>query len=67
MSTSRSTTSELVQWLVGFFGAALFFAIVPRLVQYVTRRVVGRFLFETLAVALVGVLFERGIGLLDRK
>jgi len=56
-----------VQWLVGFFGAALFFAIVPRLVQYVTRRVIGRFLFETLAVALVGVLFERGIGLLDRK
>jgi hypothetical protein len=57
----------LVQWLTGFLGAALVVAIVPQVGRFLLRRVVGKFLLETIAFAAVGVLLERGLSLIDRR
>ena len=67
MSNPRSIQSDLVQWLAGFLGAMLVVAVVPRAVRFVTRRILGKFLIETVLFAVVGVLFERGFELIDRK
>lgn len=67
MSTPRTLQSDLVQWLAGFLGAAVIVAVVPRAVRFVTRRILGKFLLETIAFAVLGVLFERGADLIDRR
>jgi selenophosphate synthetase-related protein len=67
VSKSRPLRLDLVQWLTGFLGAALVVAIVPQVGRFLLRRVVGKFLLETIAFAAVGVLLERGLSLIDRR
>lgn len=63
----RTFRSDLIQLLTGFLGAAFVVAVVPRAVRFIVRRVVGKFLLETVAFAALGLLLERGIDLLDRR
>jgi hypothetical protein len=67
VSKPRLLRLDLVQWLTGFLGAALVVAIVPQVARFLLRRVVGKFLLETIAFAAVGVLLERGLSLIDRR
>ncbi len=55
-----------MQWLTGFLGAALVVAVVPQVVRFLFRRVIGKFLIETVAFAAIGVLLERGMSRIDR-
>ena len=66
MSESSVIRHGLLQWLTGFFGAALAVAIVPAALRFLLRRVVGKFVLETFAFAALGVLVERGLRRLDR-
>lgn len=66
VSETRPLRPGLVQWLTGFLGAALVVSIVPHTVRFLFRRVVGKFLVETVAFAAFGVLLERGMSRIDR-
>ena len=66
MSEPRSIRPGLLQWLTGFLGAALAVAIIPQIVRFLFRRVIGKFLLETVAFAAVGILLERGMSRIDR-
>jgi hypothetical protein len=53
------TRNSSARWFLGFFGALIAVAILPRTLLYVLRRSAGRLLAEALAILLLGFLTDR--------
>ncbi|MBO6576344.1 MAG: hypothetical protein JJ896_16655 [Rhodothermales bacterium] len=56
---ARPSGNPLTRWFLGFFGAMIAVAILPRTLVFILRRMAGRVLAEALGIALLGYLAER--------
>lgn len=61
-----SLKSELGKWLIGFFGVLFLFALLPRTIIDLVRRIIARSLREILTVVLAGILTEKLSRLIER-
>lgn len=55
----KISSNPAVRWSLGFFGAMIAVAVLPRTLVYMFRRVAGRLVAEALAIALLGLLADR--------